>query len=79
MKIALPRAELQRGLARVQAIVERRNSMPILANALLRAESGQLELIATDLEVGIRSCHQVTVEDPGAVTASARQYTRLAS
>ena len=78
MKIALPRSELQRGLARVQAIVERRNSMPILANALLRAEApNQLELVATDLEVGVRSRHEVDIEEPGAVTASARKLFEI--
>src|SRR5262245_22551075 len=52
MKLTIPRAELQRGLARIQAIVEKRNSMPILANALLRATKGStslLEIAATDL------------------------------
>ena len=78
MKIALDRSELQRGLARLQAVVERRNSMPILANALLRAESpDSLELVATDLEVGIRSRHVATVDEPGAVTASARKLFEI--
>ena len=37
MKLSIDKSELQRGLARIQAIVEKRNSMPILANVLLEA------------------------------------------
>ena len=37
MKLSVDKNELQRGLGRIQAIVEKRNSMPILANVLLTA------------------------------------------
>ena len=52
MKLSVDKNDLQRGLGRIQAIVEKRNSMPILANVLLtasgKAEAGRLELAATD-------------------------------
>ena len=75
MKLAIERSELQRGLNRIQAIVEKRNSMPILANALLTADDTKqsLELAATDLEVGIRGIHAAHVEEGGAVTVAARK------
>lgn len=77
MKLAIDKNELQRGLSRLQAIVEKRNSMPILANVLLTAsgkgDSGRLELAATDLEVGIRGSHPARVAKPGAITVSARK------
>ena len=38
MKLSIPKPELQRALGRIQAIVEKRNSMPILANVLLDAQ-----------------------------------------
>ena len=48
MQASIPRAELVRGLGRIQSIVEKRNSMPILANALLTAsKGGKLEIAAT--------------------------------
>jgi len=80
MKLSIPRSELQRGLARIQAIVEKRNSMPILANALLRAtkgESGQLEIAATDLEVGVRGSHPADVSKAGSLTVSARKLFEI--
>ncbi len=81
MKLSIAKAELQRGLARLQAIVEKRNTMPILANVLLSAsrdqKPGSLELAATDLEVGIRGTHQAEVERAGAVTASAKKLYEI--
>lgn len=77
MKISIDKVELQRGLGRIQAIVEKRNSMPILANVLLTAsgkgDAGKLELAATDLEVGVRGSHAAQVTKPGAITVSARK------
>jgi len=76
MKLSIAKADLQRGLGRIQQIVERRNSMPILANVLLDArkgERGALLIAATDLEVGIRSEHEAQVGKPGALTVSARK------
>jgi DNA polymerase-3 subunit beta len=79
MKLTIPKGELQRGLARIQAIVEKRNSMPILANVLLetKRKPGRLVLSATDLEVGIRSGHEAEVEAEGSVTVSARKLYEI--
>jgi DNA polymerase-3 subunit beta len=81
MKLSITKIELQRGLSRIQAIVEKRNTMPILANALLGAEStgdrGTLEIAATDLEVGIRSRHVAEITTPGSVTASAKKLFEI--
>ncbi len=78
MKLEIDKGDLQRGLSRLQAIVEKRNSMPILANVLLTAsgkgETGALELAATDLEVGIRGSESANVGKSGAVTVSARKF-----
>ena len=81
MKLVITKAELIRGIARIQAIVEKRNSMPILANVLLEArgegEEGQLELAATDLEVGIRGLHPANVSKAGALTVSAKKLFEI--
>ncbi len=82
MKLSIAKAELQKGLARIQAIVEKRNSMPILANVLLEAHcddnGGHLTLAATDLEVGIRGSHPADVEKDGSLTVSAKKLFELA-
>ncbi len=78
MKLSIGKGDLQRGLGRLQAIVEKRNSMPILANVLLTAtgsgEDATLELAATDLEVGIRGTQTANVEQEGSLTVSARKF-----
>ncbi|MAE94754.1 MAG: DNA polymerase III subunit beta [Deltaproteobacteria bacterium] len=78
MKLVIEKGDLQRGLARLQAIVEKRNSMPILANVLITASGkgndGRLELAATDLEVGIRGSQAANISKPGSVTVSARKF-----
>lgn len=81
MKLSIPRNELQRGLARIQSIVEKRNTMPILANVLLEANKDKdverLELAATDLEVGIRSSQPASVKKAGSITASAKKLYEI--
>jgi DNA polymerase-3 subunit beta len=81
MKFSIEKNELQKGLARIQAIVEKRNSMPILANVLLEAskkgKNSQLQLSATDLEVGIRGVYDAKVEAAGGVTASAKKLFEI--
>ena len=80
MKLSIAKNELQRGLTRIQSIVEKRNTMPILANVLLEASktgSGTLALAATDLEVGIRSSHPAEVKKAGSVTAAAKKLYEI--
>jgi len=81
MKIVIGKGELLRGLGRIQSIVEKRNTMPILANVHIDArkdgKEAQVELGATDLEVGIRSIHPADVKKPGRVTASAKKLYEI--
>ncbi len=81
MKLTIDKNDLQRGLGRLQAIVEKRNSMPILANVLLTAggkdDNGSLELAATDLEIGIRGVESAKVSKTGALTVSARKLYEI--
>lgn len=78
MKLVISKAELQRGLGRIQAIVEKRNSMPILGNALLHATNDgkrkRLEISGYDLEVGIRGLHDADVKEPGSMTVGAKKF-----
>ena len=53
MKLTIDRMSLLRPLGHVQSVVERRNTIPILANVVLRAEDGQLSLTATDMDMDI--------------------------
>jgi DNA polymerase-3 subunit beta len=71
MKLSIERAALLKSLAHVQSVVERRNTIPILSNVLLRAEKGKLSLSATDMDLEIVDSVEAVVTTPGATTTPA--------
>lgn len=77
MKVQIQRAELLAGLQRVQGVVERRNTMPVLANILLEAGGGRVTVFGTDLEIGIKGTHEAEVSDEGAIAVSARKLYEI--
>lgn len=77
MKVRIGRDELLTGLQRVQGVVEKRNTMPILSNILFEAKQEGAEIVATDLEIGMRGLYKATVLSPGGVTISARKLYEI--
>jgi len=77
MKLRMGRVELLTGLQRVQGVVEKRNTMPILSNILIEAKPEGVEIVATDLEIGMRGHYKAIVEKPGGVTVSARKLYEI--
>ena len=77
MKIRIARDELLTGLKRVQGVVEKRNTMPALSNILLETKQDGVELVATDLEIGIRGHYKAEVLEPGSVSVSARKLFEI--
>ncbi|HBR68314.1 MAG TPA: DNA polymerase III subunit beta [Rhodospirillaceae bacterium] len=71
MKLSIERAALLRSLNHVQSVVERRNTIPILANVLIRAEDGVLTMATTDMDLEINESVAAKVSTPGATTAPA--------
>ena len=59
MKFSLSREALLNPLQLVVGVVERRQTLPILSNVLLRLEGNQLSMTGTDLEVEIRGSTEV--------------------
>ncbi len=77
MKLTIKKEEILKGLQRIQGVVEKKNTMPILSNMLLIAEGSSIEIIATDLEIGLRGRYAAEVEKPGAVTVSAKKMYEI--
>lgn len=77
MKIILPRNGLLRGIQTVQNAVATKNTIPILANVLLEAREKKLELVATDLDLGIRCSVPAEVVDKGSLTVNARKLSDI--
>src|SRR5688572_21799758 len=71
MKLSIDRAALLRSLSHVQSAVERRNTIPILSNVLLKAEDGVLSLATTDMDMEINESVAAQVTKKGATTAPA--------
>jgi DNA polymerase III subunit beta len=71
MKITIEQSALLRGLQHVQSVVERRNTIPILANLLLEAQDNRLGLTATDMDIAIVERVAADVARQGSITAPA--------
>lgn len=71
MRITLERSNLLKSLNHVHRVVERRNTIPILSNVLLRAEGASLAMKATDLDLEITEATPAMVEQAGATTVPA--------
>ena len=73
MELVARKADLVRELQFFQQIVERKNTIPILANVLLEGTGNECTLLATDLEVALRSRCEAAVNKPGSVTLPAKK------
>lgn len=71
MKITIDRAALLRALNHVQSAVERRTTIPILSNVLMKAEDGVLTLATTDMDLEINEAVAANVDKSGQTTAPA--------
>jgi DNA polymerase-3 subunit beta len=72
MRATLERSNLLKALNHVHRVVERRNTIPILSNVLLRAEASSLTLKATDLDLEVLETVPAEVGSAGATTVSAQ-------
>jgi DNA polymerase-3 subunit beta len=74
MKITVERADLLKSLGHVHRVVERRNTIPILANVLVRADRAKLSLKATDLDLEVTDSIGAEVGPGGATTVPAHMF-----
>src|SRR6059058_4007295 len=73
MELTVAKADLQKELQLCQGVVEKRSTIPILSNVLLRAADGRLQMAATDLDVTILSSCPARITTPGGVTIEAKR------
>ena len=73
MDFVTTKENLLRELDVMQGIVEKKSTIPILSNIVIDAGKDRLELLATDLEVGIRTSCEAKITRPGSITLSARR------
>ena len=74
MKLQAEREKLLAPLQAVMGVVERRQTMPVLANVLLSIGDGRLSITATDLEVELVAATEVSMQAGGGITVPGRKF-----
>jgi DNA polymerase-3 subunit beta len=77
MELVARKADLVRELQFFQQIVERKNTIPILANVLIETDGNSIRLLATDIEVTLTSSCEAAVDRPGAITLPAKKLYEI--
>jgi DNA polymerase-3 subunit beta len=77
MKFSVLKETILDELQILQGIVEKRNTMPILANILVAVGDGRVEFVGTDLEVGLKTSIEAETEEPGAITISGKKIFEI--
>jgi len=77
MELVVRKNDLLRELQLFQGIVERKNTIPILANVLIEAKGDEVKLLVTDLEVALRSRCPASVAKSGSLTLPAKKLYEI--
>jgi DNA polymerase-3 subunit beta len=77
MKLSIERAALLKAVSQAQSVVERRNTIPILANILIEADGSDVTFRATDLDIEVIDKAPALVERAGATTVAATTFHEI--
>jgi len=77
MELEINREKLIKIISRVQNIIERKSTMPILSTVLLNAQSDMVSIFATDLEIGFKQTCSAKIVSEGSVTIPARKLFEI--
>src|SRR5262245_65513578 len=77
MELVVRKNELLRELQLLQGIVERKDTIPVLANVVIEATGDEVRMLATDLEVALRSRCQAAVAKSGSLTLPAKKLYEI--
>ena len=77
MELTFEKHDLLHALQILQSVASGRNTLPILSNVLIQATDGNIECVATDLEVGIKIKVEGAIQEDGAITVSAKKLADI--
>ena len=77
MNFEISKEDFLKALTKVQGIIEKRHTIPILANVLLETKGDELLITATDLEIGLKAKFPCSVIEQGKVTVSAKKLFEI--
>ena len=74
MKFTISKESILQGLAKFQAILNAKTTLPVLSNVMIKASDGQVELSTTDLELSVRTSVEAQVDEEGSTTLPVRKF-----
>ncbi len=77
MKFSIQRDSFLEGIQKTLSIVEKKTTMPILNNVLIKAEKNKITIVATDREIGLVADYDAEILNKGDVTVSARKLYEM--
>lgn len=77
MEFTIERNILLEGIQKTLGIVERKTTMPILNNILVKTEENTIRISATDKEIGLTAHYSAQVKSPGEITVPARKVYEM--
>jgi DNA polymerase III subunit beta len=77
MEFTVRKFEILREVGLTQGVIEKKTTIPILANLLMDATGSSVQLAATDLELGIKTSCPAKVKTPGAITTPAKSFLEI--
>src|SRR4026208_1811383 len=77
MEFTVRKFDLLQELTLIQGVVERKTTIPILANVLVRAAGNDLGILATDLEIGLKSVCPIKLTTAGTMTLPAKRLYEI--
>ncbi|HUH66893.1 MAG TPA: DNA polymerase III subunit beta [Syntrophales bacterium] len=77
MKFSIQRDSFLEGIQKTLSIVEKKTTMPILNNVLIKTDKKKITIVATDREIGLVADYEAEIENKGEVTVSARKLYEM--
>ena len=77
MEITVRKSDIVNEVLLTQGVVERKTTIPILANLLIETGEEKINLAATDLDLGIKSSCPAKVLETGAITTPAKKFLEI--
>lgn len=79
MRIICLQENLQKSLSPIGRIISQRAQLPVLANVLISAKKNSFNLLATDLEVGVKIDTPAKIEEEGEITVPGKPLLEFVS
>lgn len=77
MEFSISKDVLLKGLSKTQSIVEKKTTLPILSNILIEAKEDSIQIVATDLEVGVKGNYEAETKEKGNITVAAKKLFEI--